>query len=184
MSQLSISGEIGTQKSAVISDCKRYRYELCRTWDAGKRLLVVCMLNPSTADDEKDDPTLRELTYFGKLWGYSGLIVVNLNAFRASHPSVMMAEGACVGPKNGEFIESALTFSRHQGTPVLAAWGNGGNHLDRDEWFISRARLHTVSLVCLGRNKDGSPKHPMSRGRNRIPRDQQPLMFRNALEVM
>jgi hypothetical protein len=171
------------QKSAVISACRCYRYELRRIWDARKRLLVACLLNPSTADDETDDPTLRELIYFAKLWGYGGLSVVNLNAFRAAHPSEMMAQTTCVGPKNSEFIDAAFAFACHQGTPFLVAWGNDGDHLGRDEWFIARARLHAVSLICLGKNRDGSPKHPMSRGRHRIPRDQQPTMFRDALPV-
>ncbi|WP_283195515.1 DUF1643 domain-containing protein [Rhizobium sp. AN80A] len=115
----------GVIKAATISDCTRYRYELRRVWDANQRLLVVCMLNPSTADAEKDDPTIRELTYFAKLWGYGGLLIVNLYAFRASQPREMMAQDGniIVGPKNGEFIEAAFTFARHQNTRILAAWG-------------------------------------------------------------
>ena len=52
--------------------------------------------------------------------------------------------------------------------------------MDRDAWLITRARHHLVDLVCLGLTKDGYPKHPMARGAHRIPRDQQPILWKSA----
>jgi hypothetical protein len=160
-----------------------FRPELRRIWDKTKRLLVVCMLNPSTADHRKNDPTIVTLIGFAKLWGYGGLIVVNLFDRRTSSPKEMMK---CADPISGkclQYIDQALTFARSQGTPVLVAWGRDGGHLDRDAWFRGRAAHHLVDLVCLGKTKEGFPKHPMARGVHRIPRDQQPIMFQRAIEV-
>ncbi|WFS01617.1 DUF1643 domain-containing protein [Rhizobium tumorigenes] len=165
------------QKDAVISECTRYRYKLTRRWDGTKPMLPVCMLNPSTADHEKDDPTIRELTYFATQWGYGGLSIINLLAFRSSSPKEMMASSDPFGPENGTFIQRALTDARHSNAPLLAAWGNGGTWADSDEWFRERAAFNMVSLICLGLTKDGHPKHPMARGVHRIPRDQQPIAY-------
>ncbi|MGY5812033.1 DUF1643 domain-containing protein [Rhizobium sp. LEGMi198b] len=171
------------EKSAVISDCKLYRYELRRRWDAALYSLPVCMLNPSTADHEKDDPTIRELTHFAKLWGYGGLYIVNLWAFRSSSPAEMMASADPKGPGNKRYIEQAFGYARHFNTPMLAAWGNDGAFQARGLWFCEKAAHHFVDLVCLGLTQNGQPKHPMSRGKNRIPRDQQPIMWRKVVDA-
>ncbi|MGR9441638.1 DUF1643 domain-containing protein [Rhizobium leguminosarum] len=171
------------QTTAVISDCKCYRPELRRIWDKTKPILVVNMLNPSTADHERNDPTVLVLIHFAKLWGYGGLLIVNLFDIRTSSPKEMMAHAAPLSPENIGYIDGAFNLARHQNTPLLAAWGAGGGHMERDAWFIARARHHLVDLVCLGLTKDGFPKHPMARGAHRIPRDQQPIMFQNAREI-
>lgn len=168
------------QMSAVISICKTYRIELRRIWDDAKPVLIVCMLNPSRADDKKNDPTVLALIHFASLWGYGGILIINLFSYRSSSPTEMMAAGSSAfGPDNALAIERAFATARHTGVPILAAWGNGGHHEDRAEWFCSRARLHMVDLVCLGLTKEGNPKYPMARGAHRIPRDQQPIMWRS-----
>jgi hypothetical protein len=157
-----------------------YRYELRRTWDFRKPALVVCMLNPSTADHRDDDPTIQTLIHFARLWGYGGLLVVNLNAFRASSPKVMMAAVDPVGPENQKYIDAAFAYAFQNGGAALAAWGNDGEFGLRDDWFIRRAKRHGVRLDCLGTTNSGAPKHPLARGRHRIPRDQRPIMWRAA----
>ncbi|PDT27727.1 hypothetical protein CO660_20440 [Rhizobium sp. L9] len=169
--------------SAAISDCTLYRDELRRVWDAGKPILVVCMLNPSDADHRRNDPTVLVLIWFAKLWGYGGILIVNLHAWRSPSPKEMMKARDSIGPRCDNFIDHALIIARHQNTPVLAAWGNGGDYLSRDTWFKHRARQQLVDIVCLGLTKDGFPKHPMARGQHRIPRDQQPVIFQRAMEV-
>ncbi|MBB4277058.1 DUF1643 domain-containing protein [Rhizobium mongolense] len=178
------------RKTAVISECGRYRYELTRVWETGRPLLVTCMLNPSTADADNDDPTIRALIHFCKAWGYGGLLVVNLFAFRSSSPIEMMAQLAPRGPKNEQFIGQALGVARSQNMPALAAWGaHGAHHAGPNDWeggqdwLCGVARKHTVDLICLGTTKDGFPKHPMARGTHRIDRNQQPVMFRRAAEM-
>jgi hypothetical protein len=172
-----------TEMSAVISDCKLYRYELRRRWDTALLLLPVCMLNPSTADHARDDPTIRELTHFAKLWGYGGLYIVNLWAFRSSSPAEMIAALEPKGPDNLRHIEQALGYARHNDIPMLAAWGNDGAFQSRGFWLCEKAAHHLVDLVCLGMTRSGQPKHPMSRGRNRILRDQQPIMYRKVVDA-
>ncbi|OWO93731.1 hypothetical protein B5E41_15980 [Rhizobium esperanzae] len=169
--------------SAAISDCTFYRDELRRVWDAGKPILVVCMLNPSDADHRRNDRTVLVLIWFAKLWGYGGILIVNLHAWRSPSPKEMMKAKDSIGPRCDNFIDRALIIARHQNTPVLAAWGNGGDYLSRDTWFKHRARQQLVDIVCLGLTKDGFPKHPMARGQHRIPRDQQPVIFQRAMEV-
>lgn len=174
------------RKDATISPCGRYRYELRRTWDKQKPALAACMLNPSTADAEKDDPTIRQLIGFATLWGYGGLYVVNLFAFRASQPKDLPGNIVeAIGPDNNLYIDEAFNMARHRGKPALAAWGNLPQPImipTRDK-LLARARHHMVHLVCLGTTLDGAPKHPMARGRHRIPSDQQPIMFQNAMAV-
>jgi hypothetical protein len=165
--------------TAVIVDC--WRYELKRIWDESLPLLVVCMLNPSTADAFKNDPTILTLIHFAKLWGYGGILVVNLSAFRASSPAVMMREGALgIGPSNHAYLSDAVIYARDHGKSIVAAWGNNGGHLGLDENFIALCKFAKVDLVCLGTTLSGQPKHPLSRGKHRIPRDQQPLVWRSA----
>lgn len=172
------------QMTAEISDCKLYRPELRRIWDKTRPILTVCMLNPSTADHQRNDPTVLALIHFAARWGYGGIIIVNLFDIRTSSPKEMMAHAAPLSAENTVYIDGAFNLARHQDKPLLAAWGAGGSHMQRDAWFIARARHHLVDLVCLGLTKEGFPKHPMARGVHRIPRDQQPIMFRSAMETM
>jgi hypothetical protein len=167
------------RKSAVLcgpGNC--YRTELRRIWEDIKPLLVVCMLNPSTADAEVDDPTIKTLIHFGKLWEYGGLLVVNLFALRTPSPAVMMAAANRFGPNAGA-IEAAMAYARDNGGRLLAAWGNDGDFDDRAEWFSNRAlQVYGLTLICLGTTNGWKPKHPMARGKHRIPRDQQPIIWR------
>ena len=81
------------RKSAVISACGIYRIELRRIWDDAKPVLIVCMLNPSRADDQRNDPTVLALIHFASLWGYGGILIINLFSYRSSSPAEMMAAG-------------------------------------------------------------------------------------------
>lgn len=135
------------------------------------------MLNPSTADHERDDPTIRTLIRIADGWGYGGLHVINLFAFRSSSPAEMRSADDPVGPCNDAAVRAALRCAAYDDLPVLAAWGNGGDYRNRDIWFCGVAGMFGVRLICLGTTIGGSPKHPLARGRHRIPRDQQPIMW-------
>lgn len=167
-------------KSAIIVDC--WRYELRRIWDKSKPSLVVCMLNPSTADAERDDPTILTLIHFGKLWGFGGLWVVNLFALRTSSPAEMMSTNPlhALGRQNGAFQLDAMQYAKEHGKMLLAAWGNHGTHFRQDEIFTDECLKRGVDLVCLGTTNSGQPKHPLARGKHRIPRDQQPIVWKSA----
>lgn len=169
-------------KGAVLGGLRNeYRYELGRSWDLTKAVLVVCMLNPSTADHERDDPTVKTLIHFAKLWGYGGLRIVNLFAFRTSKPAELIESDDRFGPENGRYIDDAMAYAAKNGGRLLVAWGNGGELDDRGLWFSVRAdRVHKLDLICLGFTNNGAPKHPLARGKHRIPRDQKPIMYREA----
>jgi len=160
-----ISGQ--TMSSAKISDDGRYRYLLERDWGPGPRM-IFCMLNPSTADATKDDPTIRRCTGFANREGCGGIKVVNLYALRSPSPSDLAKDADPFGPENAAFLQWAFDMSRELRYPLIASWGAGLDPLKIGEqirgWVIRRH----ARFQCLGRTKDGRPKHPLY-----LPRDQQ-----------
>lgn len=141
-----------TNMGASISTCGLYRYGLFRRWDDGEGVAVFIGLNPSTADAEKDDPTIRRCVAFAKAWGCSRLDMLNLFAFRATDPGVMKKADDPVGPLNDAYLEMAKSARF-----VVAAWGVHGTHLGRDK--VVRAMLPNLSFLRL--TKDGHPGHPL-----------------------
>lgn len=152
------------QKDALLSDDGRYRYWLRRRW-AGHdgvginyRLVTFVMLNPSTADAELDDPTIRRCTGFARSWGYDGLIVVNLYALRSTDPKGLWAAQDPVGPRNDGNLCAAALWAHRDDTPIVAAWGANARP-DRVAEVL--ALPHMDRLTCLGVTKDGAPRHPL-----------------------
>jgi hypothetical protein len=142
---------------AQFSPCKAYRYTLWRQWLMGEGYLMVIGLNPSTADLTKDDPTLRRCIGFAMAWGYAGLCMTNLFAYRATDPEVMKAQTDPVGPENDRWL---LEVAKSAGC-VLAAWGTHGTHLKRDEAVLTAVNA-VQPIHCLTLNNGGgTPKHPL-----------------------
>jgi len=140
--------------SAVISPCGKYRYQLGREWDEGDTVLWI-MLNPSTADAETDDPTIRRCTAFSKRWGFAAMLVGNLYAFRATQPDALWAMAAqdARGPKNISYLNSMVDYCRL----VVCAWGaSGGPGVP-----LSLQQFDRSILRCLGKTKNGAPRHPL-----------------------
>jgi len=138
--------------SASLSSCRLYRYDLWRKWGDAPYCMFVG-LNPSTADEKQDDPTIRRCVGYAKRWNYGGLCMVNLFAFRATQPRDMMAAKDPIGPHNDRTLK---TLSQGAGI-VIAAWGKDGNYMGRDKQ-VTALLPH---LYCLKQNKDGSPAHPL-----------------------
>ena len=107
-------------KAAVISHCKRYRYRLARHWGAGSALPFV-MLNPSTADADNDDPTIRRCIAFAKREGAGGIVVANLFAFRATSPADMLAAPNPFGPENEGHLTEIGAASVATKMPIVCA---------------------------------------------------------------
>jgi hypothetical protein len=147
------------RRAAEISPCGLYRYWLEREWEAGKPILVVCMLNPS---------------------GYGGLTIINLYGWRSPKPAEMIsAAGRSDDTNRQRWREAALIAAVMGGGRMLVAWGNDGDFEGEATQFADfAADTVGVDLVCLGTTLSGAPKHPMARGLWRIPRDQQPIMWR------
>ena len=168
------------RREAVISRCGLFRYELRRIWNEQLPMLVVCMLNPSTADAERDDQTILTLIHFARLWGFGGLLIVNLCAFRSSHPTDLLTAADRFGPNNENHLRLAMSYAAERGGRLLVGWGNDGERFANVRWFMERAQQRGIELVCLGTTDSGAPKHPMARGLHRIPRDQQPMAWKVA----
>ena len=141
---------------ALFSPCGHYRYALWRVWDSGGESLAWIGLNPSTADEQKDDPTIRRILDFSKRWGYKGAVMLNLFAFRATHPEVMMDALDPAGPENNNVIANFCDVS----TVVIACWGNLGSFQGRD--ICVRPLIKPQSkLRCLKLTEQGQPWHPL-----------------------
>lgn len=148
------------KKGAVISDCGQYRYALYRAW-ASPPLCVFIMLNPSTADADLDDPTIRRCVSFAQREACGGLWVVNLFAFRATEPKDMKAASDPIGPDNSAALEKTLLRARMCGYPVIAAWGAHGTYKAADVFVAELAKKHQITLQCFGVTGAGQPKHPL-----------------------
>lgn len=146
----------GCTSGALFSPCRTYRYALWRHWDWQGYGNVVGFvgLNPSTADEQVNDPTIRRCIDFAKRWGYGGLVMLNLFAYRATLPQDMKAAVDPIGPDNNE----QLSYYQSQCGKLVAAWGKHGSHKGRQAGILDVLR---GPLFCLGVNGDGSPKHPL-----------------------
>ena len=151
--------------SAVISPNGVYRYQLRRDIKnpTGNKKVCFVMLNPSTADAEKDDPTIRRCKHFTRREGGEELIVVNMFAFRATDPKALRATGwPIVGSQNPLNIVGAVELSH----VVVVAWGAHAKRdrsLDMLDFLSSIKNIHGDLCVpqCLGRTRAGQPRHPL-----------------------
>ncbi|NCM96838.1 MAG: hypothetical protein AUK60_05215 [Rhodobacteraceae bacterium CG2_30_10_405] len=142
---------------AVYSPCERYRYLLTRTWDTARPKLLFTMLNPSTATEVQNDPTVERCERRARALGFGAFRVTNIFAFRATDPRVMRAEANPVGPGNDQaLIESALWADQ-----VICAWGGHGAHLGRGRQVETLLRATGCPLHHLGLTRDGQPRHPL-----------------------
>jgi hypothetical protein len=169
---------LGRATFAVFNHDRSHRFWLVRIWDRTKPLLVTVMFNPSDADDERNDPTINTLIHFATMWGYGGLLVINLHSHVSSQPSAIRRLQAdnvetCPEPNIAAWA-AALEHADRQKTPVLVAWGNLGDlpSVKRFEKVLAHA-----PTICLGTTQDGRPKHPMARGQHFIPRASSPQPF-------
>lgn len=145
-------------KNAGFSDDRVYRYWLLRLWDErANNPLVVIGLNPSTADETDDDPTIRRCIRFARDWGHTSLLMLNLFAYRSTDPSVLRRVQYPVGSLNDAYIGTLCKDRR-----VLAAWGAYGALHQRGEQVKGLiSQLPNTQLVTLGFTAAGQPKHPL-----------------------
>lgn len=138
---------------ALFSPCRRWRYDLWRTWIGGNGYAMFVGLNPSTADETKDDPTVRRCIGFAKSWGYAGLCMTNIFAWRDTDPAGMKTAADPIGPEN----DRVLCERAAQAGVVVAAWGTHGAHLQRG----TAVRRMLPQLAYLRLTKGGYPAHPL-----------------------
>ena len=142
---------------AIYSDCERYRYSLTRVWDkAGSRVTFV-MLNPSTATEVQNDPTVERCERRARALGHGAFCVTNIFAWRDTDPRKMRAAPEPIGPENDAAILAAADWSGN----VVCAWGTHGEHLDRGPAVAALLKGSNAALSHLGLSKAGHPKHPL-----------------------
>lgn len=147
-----------TVSRAVFSDCGGWRYLLSRTWGAAPPLTVV-MLNPSTADERRNDPTVARCEKRARAMGAGGVAVVNLFAFRATRPEDLKRAADPVGPDADRHLMAAV--AGEGAGRILCAWGVHGTHLQRAATVEAMLRAAGLPLWHLGLTRDGHPRHPL-----------------------
>jgi hypothetical protein len=146
------------ERDAVISDCGKYRYLLRRAWDHDKPRALFVMLNPSTADAEIDDATIRSCIRLSKGLGYGSFEVVNLLAWRATDPKDIPSKPSdATGPNNPRVIEAAVGRC----DTVICAWGAHPYAARNAPGVLDIITLNRPAAYCLGKTKAGAPKHPL-----------------------
>lgn len=145
-------------RETIFSPCRQYRYTLWRSIQGSTSNGVVAFigLNPSTADETLNDPTIRRCIGFARSWGYGEMCMINIFAYRATDPNMMKAQSDPTGPDNDRHL---LTTAK-EAALVVAAWGTHGVHRERGGKICSQI-LRDIKLHHLGLTKDGHPKHPL-----------------------
>lgn len=155
-----------SQTGADFSPCRTYRYALWRhwNWQGHANCVMFIGLNPSTADEEKNDTTISKCIGFAKKFGYGGIYMLNLFAFRSTYPTDLIGVSDPIGPGN----EEAFGYYRSRVGLIVAAWGSVstklrvGLHCSRRIGEVTQAIDRVMN--CLGRTQDGSPRHPSRLG--------------------
>lgn len=145
------------RREAVLSEDGAYRYSLVRRWGNALPAQFV-MLNPSTADDTLDDPTIRRCVGFAQRLGCGGIVVVNLYALRSTDPAQLWKADDPVGPRNDTYLSVVMRRAGTVGAPLIAAWGANAK-ADRVAEVL--AMPHAEQFTCLGLTKAGAPRHPL-----------------------
>lgn len=145
------------ETGAFLSDCRNYRWALWRTWDSDLPHCVFIGLNPSTADEIQDDPTIRRCKGFAKSWDFGGLIMVNAFGYRATDPKEMKRAEDPIGKENDRIVREICNAVIEKGGMIVAAWGSHCSEKRESEF----CKLIHQPIYCLGKTKKGQPKHPL-----------------------
>jgi hypothetical protein len=158
---------------AIFDRTERYRYLLWRKLPAcnkgrrGASRILLVMLNPNTADESHNDPTIRRCIGFAESWDYGCVEVVNLFAYRAREPLILKSVKKPVGTYNDEVIRQRAIHA----DLLMVAWGNHGKILERDR-AVLKLLAECGPVYCLGTTNSGAPKHPLY-----IRSDAEPIAF-------
>ena len=154
----------GVQRSATLSECGTYLYELRRTWDSRPPDGWI-MLNPSTASAEVDDATIRKCMAYARAWGHGGIVVRNLYALRATDPAVLRTHHAPFGPDNYRYLADAAN------DPItVCGWGNNADQGDV-HFLLGQFQTWGLNLAALAVTKSGQPVHPLYQRGDLLPQE-------------
>lgn len=144
--------------TAIYSDDERYRYVLTRTWDATGPRVSFVMLNPSTATETQNDPTVERCERRARALGFGAFRVTNIFAYRATDPRDMRTQSDPVG---GVANDTAILDAARWADVTVCAWGTHGAHMNRGPAVEALLRDIGKPLTMLGLSKAGHPKHPL-----------------------
>jgi hypothetical protein len=162
-----------TTSRAEFSACGTWRYLIEERWGAGP-IVGFVLHNPSTATAEKTDHSKSRIRNFAAAWGFDGFALGNRFAGgRSPKPDDLNGMADPIGPDNDKYL-AWLAANTHQ---IICAWGDLFCPPARTIEVVSLLRASGQPLYCLGTTKAGMPKHPAARGRQHIPRDQQPELW-------
>lgn len=150
---------------AVMSPCGRYRYLLWRNWSRALPRVLFVMLNPSTADAQRDDATIRRCRGYAQAWGFGGFDVTNLFAYRATRPSVLRDYA---GDRVGAFANIYISQQAQVASQVIVAWGgNGDRYVPRvlEVTDVLEQSAGVDTMWCIGTTAGGHPVHPLMQER-------------------
>ena len=142
---------------AAYSDCGSYRYWLTRKWTRTGGLINFVMLNPSVADELKNDPTVERCERRARMLGFGGFCVTNIFAWRDTDPKAMRAATAPVGPENDQVLLEMAQSAKQ----VVVAWGTHGAHQGRGPESAALLRKNGIAMFHLGLSQKGHPRHPL-----------------------
>ena len=148
---------IRNDSGAQFSACRRWRYLLWRRWDPRLPVANFLMLNPSTADEFKLDPSCTRARLYAERWGFGALIVTNIFGWRATDPEKMKAARDPVGRGN----DRAILRAARESALVVCAWGNHGAHLGRSAAVRQLLTKAGIASRVLRMNGSGEPAHPL-----------------------
>ncbi|MCV2893577.1 DUF1643 domain-containing protein [Lentibacter sp. XHP0401] len=143
--------------TAVYSDCENYRYLLTRVWEPEGRKALFIMLNPSTATEVQNDPTVERCERRARALGFGGFRVTNIFAWRDTDPKNMRAAAEPIGGENDKSIAESCAWADQ----IIAGWGAHGEHLQRGQAVEALLRATRLPVFHLGLTKAGHPKHPL-----------------------
>jgi hypothetical protein len=155
-------------RAAVFDASGRYRYRLTRVWAPERPRVLFVLLNPSTADHRRDDPTIRRCMGFARAWGYGGVEVVNLFAWRATRPRDLRQAREPVGRGNTRHLRAAVRRAER----VVVAWGMHGAWRGRGRVALALLRRWDCAPLCLGITRSGQPRHVLY-----LPRKARPTAY-------
>jgi hypothetical protein len=142
---------------ALLSDDRKYRFWLLRVWDDRLPVSCICGVNPSTADERENDPTIRKDIGFAARLGFGGILKVNVCAYRSTDPRKMRKAFNPIGDRNRP-IDIRKYFVDFKAKQFVAAWGKNGNYF----WGQCQAILDEFpEALCFGKNSDGTPRHTL-----------------------
>lgn len=152
----------GVSSDAEYSECLHYRYSLTRVWNPDAPRALFVMLNPSTATEIANDPTVERCERRARRLGFGAFRVCNIFAWRSTDPRALALQTDPVGPGNDAAIAAGCDWAcRTPEDRAVCAWGNHGNLLDRGPEVERLMRTRPVQLCHLGLTAAGHPRHPL-----------------------